>query len=207
MLFASLDGCFDWTLFDLGVVNTIPQLHPELIHDLASWAGDLQQAANRIQNKIDEGNLSLQTLSNWTFQNIMDGNFGCDEADVIADVDAVNIADLYLTGPGRVSDALADYYGTTYSQYTRRQRFVNSVIHDKNASWSGSDVEVFRAEIYDALGLIKSGNNWVTSPDYTDSGLANQVKFSIAKKGGVNPSETVRKAVASKFSYYIYSLC
>ena len=206
-MFASLDGCYDWTLVDALSGQLIPNLLPEMVHDLASWGGDLQTAANRIQAGINGGSLSLQTVQNWTFQNIMCGSYGCSEADMLADVDAVNIADSYLTGPGRSSDALADYYGSTYSNYSRFQKFISSVNNDQNVSWVGTPNERFELEIYNVLGLEKSGSTWVTSGEYTDSSISNIVKFSIAKKSGINPSQAVRMAVAEKFCNYVFSLC
>lgn len=137
----------------------------------------------------------------------MEGSYGCSEADVLADMDAVNITNSHLTGPGRSSDALADYYGSTYSNYSRAQKFISSVNNDQNESWSGTKHERFTQEVYNILGLAKSGSTWVTSGEYTDSGIINTVKFSIAKKNGINPSQTVRMAVAEKFCNYIFSLC
>lgn len=206
-MFASLDGSYNWTLYDSASGQTLSYLFPALVHDLVSWGGDLQTAANAIQSAINSNSLSIQEVQEWMFQDVMDGNYGCSESDILADFDALNITGGHLYGPGRASDALADYYGATFSNHARAQSFITSVNRDLNNSWEGSAYKKFVLEVHDVLGLKAQGNDWVTSDEYYNNELMSQVKFSIAKRNGVDPSADVRKAVADKFCQYVFSLC
>lgn len=180
--------------------------YPQYTHDLISWAGDLQQAANFIQDYPDGFDLNSDEFSNI-------GNnkaSGCSYEDVIADMDAVNIADKFLTGPGRVSDAIEDYYPRVYSNGYRTSRFIDGVLSDKNKNWTGDRYQQFEQEVYDDLGLRKSDNDWVDSDEYLNSNdfvhhPINTSRFKILHQK--NPSKEIRKYVARSFVKYVLTLC
>ncbi len=208
-MFASMDGCYDWTLFDAKKGLYAPTIFPSLTHELVSWAGDLQQAANAIQSKIDnnEDTFDLAELSKCSFEDIMSGDYGCSESDIYADIDAVNITDLYLTGPGRTSDSLRDYYGSVHNDTQRINYFVDAVMRGKDGLWTGTKNQRFVKEIYDALGLVYSDGTVTESTAYYTSNAICDMKFKIMKSNNVTPTKEVRKAVAEKFCKYIFSLC
>ena len=207
-LFASLDGCYDRTnTYNSQMTDIYPVApYPQYTHDLISWAGDLQQAANFIQDYPDGFDLNSDEFSNI-------GNnkaSGCSYEDVIADMDAVNIADKFLTGPGRVSDAIEDYYPRVYSNGYRTSRFIDGVLSDKNKNWTGDRYQQFEQEVYDDLGLRKSDNDWVDSDEYLNSNdfvhhPINTSRFKILHQK--NPSKEIRKYVARSFVKYVLTLC
>lgn len=211
-MFASMDACYNWTLLD-GVKRIyVPCLYPELLHDLASWGGDLQQAVYALQSKLEDkdANFTIQKLDKYNFMTIMLGNYGCSESDIIADIDAVNITTLYLKGPGKTSDALSDYYGSTYSDENRFSRFIDAVLTDQNNKWDGTRNERFKKEIYDVLGLSIVNGECVDSDQYLSSLKIWKEKFKIMRESGskrIDPSKEVRKAVADKFCDFVFSIC
>ncbi len=211
-MFASMDACYDWTLFDGAKKIYVPCLYPELLHDLSSWGGDLQQAVYWIQNRMEDkqSKLTLEKLNKYNFKTIMLGDYGCSESDIIADIDAVNITDSFLTGPGRTSDSLASYYGSTYSDESRFSTFIDAVLKDQNEQWSGDRNERFKKEVYDILGLSVINGECVDSDQYLSSLALYEEKFKIMRKSGskkLEPRKEVRKAVADKFCDYIFSIC
>ncbi len=206
-MFASMDGCYDYTYLDLQKLQYIPGVNPNFVHDLASWGGDLQQVINKTQNLINKNELTYEEVNYSPFEYFMNNNFGCPESDLIADMDAVNVTDLYLTGPGRTSDALRDYYGLIHSDTERSSRFVDAVLNDQNQNWTGTKKERFKKEVYDIVGLSLSGNKCVESNDYLSTNTISKTKFAIMRDGNINPETSVRKAIADKFCNYIFSLC
>ncbi len=208
-MFASMDACYDWTLWDASKRCFIPCIYPEMVHDLASWGGDLQQAASAIQQRIDneKDEFDLEALNNFNFKSIMLGDYGCSESDIYADIDAINITDKWLTGAGRTSDSLASYYGSTYSDEMRMNKFIEAVLNDKNSDWSGTVKEQFKQEVYDIMGLANPGNNYVESEDYNSDSAVSKMKFSIMKSNVSNVQKEVRKAVADTFCDYVFSIC
>lgn len=208
-LFASLDGCYDRTnTYNSQMTDIYPIApYPQYTHDLISWAGDLQQAANFIQDYPPDG----FDLNSDEFSNIGNNKAsGCSYEDVIADMDAVNIADKFLTGPGRVSDAIEDYYPRVYSNGYRTSRFIDGVLSDKNKNWTGDRYQQFEQEVYDDLGLRKSDNDWVDSDEYLNSNdfvhhPINTSCFKILHQK--NPSKEIRKYVARSFVKYVLTLC
>ena len=202
-LFAALDGCYDRTnTYGSQITDIYPvALFPQYTHDLISWAGDLQQAADYIQENQNKFNLNSDEFSNI-------GNneaTGCSFEDILADMDAVNIADKFLTGPGRVSDAIGEYYPRIYSNGYRTSRFIDGVLSDKNKNWSGDRYHQFEQEIYDAMGLKWNGSNWVTSDEYNSANIVQENRFKILHNK--NADEKVRKYVARSFVKYVLTLC
>ena len=211
-MFASMDACYDWTLFDGAKRIYVPCVYPELLHDLASWGGDLQQAVHALQSRIDdkEDEFTLAKLDKYNFKTIMLGDYDCSESDIIADIDAVNITDLYLNGPGRTSDSLASYYGSTYSDESRFSKFIDAVLNDKNKQWVGERNERFKKEVYDVLGLSIVNGECVDSDQYLSSLTIWKEKFKIMRESNeekLEPTKEVRKAVADKFCDFIFSIC
>ncbi len=161
----------------------------------------MQQAADYIQENQNKFNLNSDEFSNI-------GNneaTGCSFEDILADMDAVNIADKFLTGPGRVSDAIGEYYPRIYSNGYRTSRFIDGVLSDKNKNWSGDRYHQFEQEIYDAMGLKWNGSNWVTSDEYNSANIVQENRFKILHNK--NADEKVRKYVARSFVKYVLTLC
>lgn len=202
-LFASLDGCYDRTnTYGLSITDIYPiALFPQYTHDLVSWAGDLQQAAGYVQDNKPNFNLSSDS-----FYKILNANgSGCSYSDIIADMDAVNIAGKFLTGPGRVSDAIGDYYPRIYSNGYRTSRFIDGVLTDKNKNWSGDRYHQFEQEVYDALGLKWDGSDWVTNDEYNSNNKVQESRFKLLHNK--NTDVDVRKYVTRSFVNYVLTLC
>lgn len=208
-MFASLDGCYNYTLFDFARNQYIPHIYPELVHDLVSWAGDLQQATNSIQRNINDKNskLTQSGLNSMTFAGIMNGGYGISEDDLYADMDAVNIANYNLNGAGRLSDAIVDYYSSINVNFGRSYKFRQSVLKDQNQNWEGDPKQQFRQEVFDMLGLSYQEGRWVDSDEYKSRNPKLNLKFKLLEKDGITTSHATRQAVAEKFCDYIFSLC
>lgn len=196
-LFASIDACYDQTYASNNVYGFGNPM-ADVVHDVASWAGDLQTAA-RI--------LSEKKSVNYSFESIMsDSTLGCTEDDILADIDAVNITDSYLTGPGRVNDALRDYYGAVTNQHTRFSRFIDGVLNDKNSDWSGTRFQKFEQEVYDDLAIhynptTKTCTDYSSSVDWVDK---NFKKFAILNNNTKSfPDFSARQAVGKAFIDYV----
>lgn len=207
-LFAAIDGCYDFTnTYNIPATEMFPlATYPQYTHDLVSWAGDLHQAANYIQDNTEKFNLDSNN-----FDTIMSKpEAGCSYPDIIADMDAVNITDSILIGPGRISDAIGEYYPQIFSNGYRATKFIYGVLSDKNKEWNGNVYEQFEQEVYDDLGLEKAGNSWIDSDEYKNSTdilkhPINTSRFKLLRKS--NPSAKVREFVARSFVNYVLDLC
>lgn len=199
-LFASIDGTYHWTLYNATKKSFVPCIYPSIVHDLATWAGDLQTASKVMPDNPED-------LKNFvSYDNIMDGNYNSSEEDILADMDALNITSSFLIGPGRISDAIDEYYGSVHSMGQRKKRFMDSVIKDENCEWKGTQSEKLEQEIYNMLGLKKLNNDWVDSGEISSKSLVNKTKFLLLKrKDGSYPSKENRKTVARCFYNYVVS--
>ena len=200
-MFASIDGCYDYTLAANNFIG-LGSVEAKTIHDLTSWAGDLQTAAKKLvplEDKIHSKYLNFADIMN-------DSHLGCTEDDILADIDAANITDSYLTGPGRLNDALGQYYSNTDTQTKRFQKFVTGVLHDENSNWVGTNNQKFEQEVYDDLALTydpttKTINDYSSSVDIINKNLK---KFAILTRGSSSfPSFKIRKFVARSFIDYV----
>lgn len=172
------------------------------IHDLTSWAGDIQTAANILNTMSDDKKAKYTD-----FEDIMnDAALGSTEDDILADIDVVNITDSYLTGPGRLNDVLGQYYSNTDTQTKRFQKFITGVVNDENSNWEGTNKEKFEQEIYDDLALTynpvtKTIKDYSSSVDMFNTKFK---KFAILTSSSSNfPSFEVRKLVARSFINYV----
>lgn len=168
-----------------------------LVSDLVSWGGDLQSAVKAIR----DSEISLDSLTD--FEDIMNGPFGCSQPDMLADIDAANIAVTKMGIVGSVADAIESYYDDLNSMQERRDVFVNSVLEFKNSNWSGSEEAQFRSEVGDILGLRYVNGSYETSSEYSNN-TGPFYKFAIM---GGSASFELRSKVADAFSDWVFGLC
>ncbi|MDE6584442.1 MAG: hypothetical protein K2K15_03480, partial [Anaeroplasmataceae bacterium] len=105
-MFAAMDGIYDKT----GTKQTLG--HRNMHKDIASWNGDLQQAAKALKNSTDiyeDFELNYETSN---FYDIMNASkLGCSEDDILADIDAMNITKLFVDiDENGIADSVAAYY-------------------------------------------------------------------------------------------------
>lgn len=98
------------------------------------------------------------------------------------------------------------YYSNTTTQHSRFQKFITSVLNDKNSSWKGTRFQQFEQEVYDDLAIhynVETGEK----TDYSNSVnwiQKNFEKFAILNQDTNHfPSFQARKLVAESFIHYV----
>lgn len=159
-MFASLDGIYNET-------NALIKFENNYQRDVVSWAGDLQKLTSEAMNKhsvlpdslpnfdtyfdLDSYVESLPHNGSWT------SNMRND--DKIADLDAMNIAKVFLDNKtNSLSDALIGYYYMLHSDSSslmnRYKLFVYSVTRETENNLTNDIIQDFRNEVDNMLGLM-----------------------------------------------------
>lgn len=203
-MFASMDGIYNETGRNVLLDSPIINLPLKFTSDLVSWAGDLQTAARNLRNQ------PFYLLPS-SFNSIMTGGYGFPKSDLLADVDAFNIAAGYLNpdilvNAHAISNAMDDYYGSLTSQ-SRYSMFIDSVLSLQDENWTGTRMQKFYREVYAALDLeITSFNFGFNTIQYTDGtgrySINNTYYNNLLYKEGSVPALT-RATVAKLFADYI----
>lgn len=155
--FTVIDGSYDFTENYVSFRNNFQK-------DLSGWAGDLQQYVTYdiFDNCIPIENLVLynpnasieDTIIDFNnLNNINLGHFS--NNDMIADIDGINIAKIYLDNNFTLKNAIYSYYSSTNPDNVygnnRYFRFINSVALESETS--GDTIFKFKYEVYFAMAL------------------------------------------------------
>ncbi len=185
---ASLDAGYKYTGLYLGAASTI--LNLDITGDfkhLTSWAGDLQTAAKDCPDpkKYSSANPLAHLESS------------AQEQDLLADIDAINVASNILTGTGYVHDALNNYYGSVKNMNKRCWDFVENVSGSRN-------LNTFEEKVYSYLGFKRESGQW---KDLLGGSGVSSPKYWLMNKGLVEktPDAEKRKTVARAFCDYVES--
>lgn len=186
-LFASIDGAYQNTgnTFDLG------NQHQQ---DLAGWLGDLHTFTKKLYTEnIDVSGLSLSIdISNGYSNSNVDfcewvGVTSCTfpEEDMLADVDAMNIAKIFLDVEGNnLSNSLSAYYNVVSgdnSNYPNRYKMFKESASINANSTSSSSYYRFRDEVYKSMNVKYSSGTYSNYSYYSGNFYAG---FSILRTGG-----------------------
>lgn len=186
-LFASMDGIYYYTDRNNLVCNrAFTERHDQ---DMVSWLGDLQTYAKEIYDlekkdvninnfptyqlslgTIDFGNFVKDTLSEEQKEDAP-GSFPV--SDLLADVDAMNIAKLFLNcAPNTVRDSLMGYYvafwNDSSSNGNRYYEFIYTCTRAVEIASTGDLLTDFTNEIYHSMNLKRGTDGTVENWDYYD---------------------------------------
>jgi hypothetical protein len=109
--------------------------------DLAGWAGDLQTAILDLQSNTKDSN-NLKVLQKEA-KKVIGGNSSFSTPDILADVDAVNIANMLKENPKLLlSDAIEKYYSKSGDVNRRFSEFIESFGGKKEFKEAVYDVDL-----------------------------------------------------------------
>ncbi len=214
-LFASLDGIYNNT----GNSLTFGNSHNR---DIVSWGGDLQQMGDIMRNvNVDYLPTYYDIASGYSNINIDFCSFvgysncGFSEDDLLADVDAMNIAITYLDNDvnDTVSVAFSSYYNLiNYDDSylpNRYKMFLKTVIDTIELDNHGvSDIEKFKQEVYFNMDVLPDNNSYknyyiILGSTYVGYGLLRGSAWPLA---GELPDVELRGYLADLFIDYICNM-
>ncbi|MFA7106487.1 MAG: hypothetical protein WC154_04215 [Candidatus Izemoplasmatales bacterium] len=214
-MFASLDGIYNNTGNSLSFGN-------DHNRDIVSWGGDLQQMADKMRY-VNVSLLPTYTDIGGGYSNVsidfcsFVGYEGClaPEEDILADIDAMNIAVSYLDNDinDRVSVAFSSYYNIINyddSYFPNRYKmFLHSITNTIELDNPGTtDTEKFKHEVYITLDVIPDGTTYenyylILGETYVGYGL---LRGSTWPMGGSLPDVELRGYIADLFIEYILDM-
>lgn len=222
-MFASMDGIYNQTGASLTFENNDQK-------DILSWAGDLQHLVRDVMGYLD--NNPTMDVSDLPIYTDLGGGYGnvsidfCDfiglsscrfpESDLLADIDAMNIATTFIDNDlNPVSNSLSAYYNIiSYddSYYPNRYKMFQyeSVLNELASMNTGTyDTEKFRQEVYILLNVEKTGTN--SYDDLYDLLGMTRVQYGLLRGnvvplGGDMPPLDIRVYVANLFIEYIIDM-
>lgn len=183
-MFASIDGEIDYTDFKSDYSLNLAKCHME--KDLAGWGGDLQT--------VTEDKNYTEHLTKTSFSEVMSSSENFSQEDLLADIDAFNIASLCYSFLD-LSSAVDFYYGYLMEGYTNRYAmFAESMTTETRFKWDCSLGEKVIRQSHAIMGL-----KW-TPTGYEDIYGIDLVYQLMNKK---NASYELRCKLADLFSSYI----
>jgi hypothetical protein len=215
-MIASIDGIINYT--GSSIINSVI-LQNNSQKDIVSWAGDLQTFARELHEKnIDASTLPSVVFSGTSTNTNVDfceyiGESSCtfSEEDLLADVDAFNIAKGFLDDKlNPVSSALSAYYNRIESDNdyhpNRYKMFLLTATEELSEYVFGTNIEEkFLNEVYHYLDLKKV--NGVYSNKWDLIGLANQTYYLLLDSynpwSSDMPSTNIRVFAAELFYNYV----
>lgn len=207
-MIASLDGNYFYTGHIDSLVLQLFDIFPErkVLFDLSSWAGDMQQAIYNLHNTY--GSSAYSRIS--SFADVLNGDYGFDKKDLIADLDAYNIGANYLDY-SIIYDAISSYYSDLLSnQYNRYSGFVQNLKTDWTSNGCLSSNSA-KERIFD-YAMLSINKNCEIKDVYYNS-IADTFKYAILfndiynqTSGGANISYQLRYNVANSFYEYLVEM-
>lgn len=166
-MFASIDGIYSTTGANSLLILAYGYWH----RDVVSWAGDLQDASN--ENGIESSLLNGESFENVFFYT--EEETVCSLPDMLGDIDAMNIAKLYLdTGSFSLSECVTEYYGYNADNYHGRfADFLCSMTMDSQGL-NGTTIDIFEKKVFLLLGADRDNPslNQIDDSDYCQSKYA-----------------------------------
>jgi len=211
-LFASIDGIYNNT----GTVVSFGNKHNR---DILSWGGDLQQMADAMRDVI-VSTLPVYTdiASGYANVNIDFCTFvgfescGFSEDDLLADIDAMNIAITYLDNDinDNIAGAFSSYYNIIHyddSYYPNRYKMYLETVTDTIESDNPGTtmIDKFKYEVYITLDVKPNGDSYknyylILGETYIGYGL---LRGSMWPTGGSLPNVEIRGYLADLYIDYI----
>lgn len=198
-MFAAMDGIYAKT----GTKQTLG--HRNMQKDIASWNGDLQQAAKALKNSTDiyeDFELNYETSN---FYDIMNASkLGCSEDDILADIDAMNIMKLFMDiDENGIADSVAAYYRIA-KKYRFRRFTLFMYTATMELEFDDRNPDAFKnleKEIYRQFDLeLDVFGNLTDFPYYYTPFLGNLIMTENMKS---MPSYTIRKFLTQNFIKYL----
>ncbi len=188
-MFASLDGVYSGT-----GASPLLDMIGYWQKDIVSWAGDLQSSASNEAGQILE--------NGGTFERVFfDTQSACSSEDMIADIDAMNVAKFYLDLSNyNVSECISEYYKYNINNYHGRfDDFLWSSTRD-NQGFSGSVNEIFENKVFLFLGADKY-NTYLDLKVAASGNEIEKMKYHL-----INDDVELqnRRIIAEAFIEYVY---
>ncbi|QOR84764.1 hypothetical protein IMZ17_02905 [Geobacillus stearothermophilus] len=156
----------------------------------AGWAGDLHTALGDLQENTKDSN-KLKVLQKEA-KKIIGGNSSFSRADILADVDAVNIANMMKENKNLLlSDAIKKYYSKSGDVHHRFSEFIESFGGTKKFKES-VDRNLTKVDVHIKIGTA----------DVTPISLMAPLAEKKRKKYGI-PTDNQIKAIGDAFKNYI----
>lgn len=144
-MFASLDGIFKGTGETTQNFVVFNYITKDTFRHLVSWGGDLQTATTSV---------FLEELQNFSFDDVLSGDYQFGYNDYYADIDAVNIAtNIDLSSCSNLSSLIADYYDNLCDDVFDRQELFVDKVASTLSSLNLSVSEKFVIAVADMLNL------------------------------------------------------
>lgn len=211
-MFASMDGAYQ----DTGNLVSLGNDHQQ---DLAGWLGDLHTFTKKLYTEdvdVDNLSLSIDISSGYANSNVdfceWVGVASCTfpEEDMLADIDAMNIAKIFLDiEKNSLSNSLSAYYNVISgdnSSYPNRYKMFKESVSINAYSSSSSTYYRFRDEVYRSMN-IKYSSGIYSNYSYYSGNL--YLGFKLLRTGGLGsniiPFE-YREYTARLFYNYITAM-
>ncbi len=211
-LFASIDGAYQNTGNTVNLGNQHQQ-------DLAGWLGDLHTFAKKLYTEnadVSDLSLSIDVSYGYANSNIdfcdWVGIVSCTfpEEDMLADVDAMNIAKIFLDiEENTLSNSLSAYYNVISgddSQYPNRYKMFKESAQIYANSTSSSQYYRFRDEVYKSLNVEYSGGTYSNHSYYSGNFYAGYSLLRTAGYGSNIVPYEYREYAARLFYNYICAM-
>ena len=162
-MFASIDGEIEYTYFDIPTpMQAYNMGGSNFQKDLAGWGGDLQSATH-------DQSFALNVASANSFEAYMNVSQNCDQHDILADIDAFNIAKICDCGE-YLDTAFASYYSSLSDDASLRfSSFAEAMCEETTYEWDCPLAEKVRREAHALLACKWTPSGYV---DVYNSGLA-----------------------------------
>lgn len=206
-MFGSIDGIYYNTSH-----NPILIGNHRMERDIISWNGDLQTACKSIYGDLKNNNIiDFDSFENQKMKLMFNGNYGCSEDDILADLDAMNVTKMHIDHDDMpISDSLYSYYWIlTNNPKFRYRTFIKTVLIDEEYPVKDkSEIARFEFEICCQFNIIK-GETGYFGFNYYDKNI--DVIFALMRGDngvltnpfGEMPSIKVRAFVVKSFIEYI----
>ena len=197
-MFAAIDGIYLDTKNHYSCGNNNQR-------DIASWNGDLQQAADVLKDKYGDNFV----INDYKFEKVLKNDeLRCSEADILADIDAMNIAKTYIDSKeNSISNSLSAYYNYIKEKESNRfKMFIYSCTIDLETDLEDeSKFEIFELEVYTQFNLKKQDDGSIIdypyyAPIYIGHSIMQNSTLLSAKP---MPSKEIREYLTKSFVEYI----
>lgn len=215
-LFASIDGAYQDTKNTIDLGNNHQQ-------DLAGWLGDLHTFTKKLYQEDQLGNIDISQLSL-----VIDVSYGysnsnvdfCDwvgisactfpEEDILADIDAMNIAKIFLDiEENNLSNSLSAYYNVISgdnSYFPNRYKMFKESVAINTLSNGTTTYQRFRDEVYMSMNVKYSSGNYSNYSYYSGNFY---LGYKLLRTGGYGSnlvSYESREYAARLFYNYISAM-
>ncbi|NCA96776.1 MAG: hypothetical protein EOM77_01100 [Bacteroidia bacterium] len=191
-MFASIDAIYAST----GTSNLLITFFGFWHRDIGSWAGDLQDGSN--ENDLEASLLNGESFGNIFFK--YENETACSLSDMLADIDAMNIAKIYFEDTNYTfSQCFTEYYAFNENDYHGRFADFKYSMTIDNQGFSGTTSDIFEKKVFLFLGADRDNSGL----DLINNSLFSQLKYGLI----LGPSKTnllMRRLLAYSYIDYVY---